>query len=478
MTSTLEKWSVHHLKRLVAILDDADAMQLTQTALNLSSPEQVVAHFSSFLGDDAGSAGFISEFNARRFPPSQRASVPSKRAEGAVRPGSRQDRPEKKADAGSNNGRKPVGNTVMTSDLGTSRPKGKVQPASSTTKTSKVKKVDALGEIDAALRELELDTTTGAGTTTSGAGAKTLSCDCAGRRHGLNPVAPNCLSCGKIVCAIESFARCSFCHAELLDRHARSEIIAELKRERGVETAGARQQQQKRKATAGSGAKMAYSGKLGASYGSTTTNASRMDEAELVRKTEAAERRKDDLLAHVQSGYRRTVIDQASDFTSESTDKWSTPQERALALRRAQAAMHADDDRGRVISLSLGAGGKATIKNERRARRTEEEVDAGIAREQRKIDEDRQREEERQAEVNGSYTRNKLIGSLGRITFPTDNENDGVRQDWWSRGQKGWRRVQDDDDETTDLGESLLLSSEAVDGQPGREEELGTSKRS
>ncbi|CCG81860.1 Uncharacterized protein C1A6.01c [Taphrina deformans PYCC 5710] len=463
MSTTLEKWSVHHLKSIVDYLDDESLLQITQTALNLSSAEEVATHFQSLLGSDPKSYAFISEFNSRRFPPSSKASVPSKRAQNIVQPGNRHDVPEKKADTKAAS-KKPVGNTFMTSDLGV---KSRSRAAASGT-NQKVKKVDALSEIDAALRDLELNTENDK--------KRILSCDCAARRHGLNEISPNCLSCGKIICTIESYARCSFCNAELLTRNQKDEIVAELKRERGVESASAKQQ--KKKASAGSGMKVAYSGKLVAMGGS--TNASRMDEEEIRTKTEAAETRKNELLAHVQSGYRRTVIDQASDFTSQSTDKWSSPAERALALRRAQAAMHTDDDKGRVMSISLGAG-KVSVKNEKRAPKSEDEVDSQIAREQRKIDQEREREAEEQAKINQSYTRNKLMGSLGKITFPSTDATDGAAQDWWTRGQKGWRRVQDYDDEDDDEGdgvrERVVLQSQALDGQPGREEEVGTSKR-
>ena len=421
---------MHHLRSIVDYLDDASLTQITQTAIGLSTPQEVVSHFSSLLGDDSRIYSFISEFNSRRFPPSVRAPVPSRRAE---------QKSDRRAETGN---RKPVGNTMLSSDLGK---KTQARP--------KVKKVDAISEIDAALRDLEMSEE-----------KKKATCDCAARRHGLNPIAPNCLSCGKIICAIESYARCSFCHAQLLNRDQKDEIVAELKRERGMESAAAKNQS--KKASAGSGVRVAYSGKLGANYGSA------LNEDELRKKTEAAETRKNELLDHVRSGYRRTVIDQASDFTSQAADKWSSPQERALALRKAQAAMHADEDRGRVISLSIGKG-KVSVKNERRQRPTEEELDGEIVMEQRRIDEEKKREEDEQERINQSYTRNKLIGHLGTITFSGKDDPEVGKVNWWSKGQKGWRRVQDEDG----LDESLLLESLAVDGQPGREEEVGTSKR-
>lgn len=461
-SSTLESWSVHHLRSLIEYMDSTELLQLTKMAMSLNTADEVATHFSGFLGDDPKALAFIHEFNSRKFPPGDRVSVPSKRAENQIRPGSKHDKPEKRAETKASS-RKPVGNTVMSSDLG-------LKPKHQTVQSQpqqKVKKVDALSEIDAALRDLEL--------TEEKDKKRQVVCDCAARRHGLNQISPNCLSCGKIICSIESYTLCGFCHAQLLNRDQKDEIIAELRRERGVENAHVKQQ--KKKASAGSGAKMAYSGKLGASYG-----ASRMDEEEVRQKTEAAEKRKDELLAHVQSGYRRTVIDQASDFTSQASDKWSSPAERALALRKSQAALHAEEDRGRVISLSL-TGGKVTMKNEKRERRTEEEIDGEIAREQKKIDEERRKEAEAQEAINQSYTRNKLIGQVGTISFPSSETTEG-QVDWWTQGQKGWRRVQDDadDDEGEEaggggLGERLILSGSTAKDLPGRSEELGASKR-
>lgn len=461
MASSLENWSTHHLRSLIEYMDNTELLQLTKMAMRLNSAEEVATYFSGFLGDDPKALSFMHEFNSRKFPPSDKVSVPSRNAENHIRPGSKHDKPAKRADNKATSS-KPIGNTVMSSELGM-KPN---RQASQAKAQPKVKKVDALSEIDAALRDLEM--------TEDKDKTRQITCDCAARRHGLNQVSPNCLSCGKIICSIESYTRCSFCHAQLLNRDQKDEIIAELRRERGVENANAKQQ--KKKASAGSGTKMAYSGKLGANYG-----LSRVDEDELRQKTEAAEKRKDELLAHVQSGYRRTVIDQASDFTSQASDKWSSPAERALALRRAQAASHADQEKGRVISLSL-SGGKVTMKNEKREKRTEEEIDGEISREQAKIDEERRKEIEEQERVNQSYTRNKLVGKIGTISFPAASDTGAGQVDWWTKGQKGWRRVQDDQDDDDERGqgtldERLMLSGSTARDQPGRSEELGSSKR-
>lgn len=469
MSSALQNWSLHHLRPLIEYLDDASLLQIIETAQRLNSPEEVAAHFSGLLGEDHKSVAFISEFNSRRFPPSQTVSVPSRQDPNVASP--KQERhgrqQENKAPM-----RKPVGNTIMSSDLGLkSKPTVKTQKPQ-----AKVKKVDALTEIDAALRDLELNTLSSE--------TKQITCDCAARRHGLNQVSPNCLSCGKIICSVESYTRCSFCHAELLSRTQKDEIIAELRRERGVESTTANNENQKRRATTGSGAKVAYSGKLGANYGAAPVSVtSQLSVSEVEASTESATRRKEELLDHISSGYRRTVIDQASDFNAEATDKWSTPAQRALALRKAQAKLLASEDRGRVISLTLG-GGKVKLQNSKREVH-ENDLDSGIEREQRKIEEEKVTEEQEQEAVNKAYTPNRLMRDLrDQVTQPVLPASTGttdVGSEWWRKGQRnGWRRVQDFDDsdeEAEERNEQVVIQSSAMDGQSGRVEELGTSRR-
>lgn len=492
MSSTLQNWSLHHLKLLIDYLDDESLLQIIQTAQYMRTPEDVAGHFSGLLGDDQKAISFISEFNSRRFPPSSKASVPSKRAENLVQPGSRQDKSERKADLKAT-AKKPIGNTMMSSDLGLKQ-KPVIQ-AHQKPHNQKVKKVDALTEIDAALRDLELSTSATSTTT------KQITCDCAARRHGLNQVSPNCLSCGKIICSAESYSRCSFCHAELLTRSQRDEIITELKRERGAESTSINNQSQKKRATAGSGAKVAYSGKAGASYSTMQSNppttveslTSQLSLSQIEQSTLNATKRKEELLDHVASNYRRTVIDQASDFTSDSTDKWATPAQRALSLRKAQAKLLASQESGRVISLTL-SGGKVKVSNNKREQ-SESDYDKGIEREQKKLEDEKKREEVAQELVNQSYSPNKLMrdlksGSVKREMTRHEGEHskeeeDLVRSEWWKKGRKkGWRRVQDfevsdeeEDEQVISRNEAMVVESMAMDGQPGREEELGTSKR-
>lgn len=460
MLSPLQKWALHHLKPLIDYLDDSSLLQIIETAERLRTPEEVAVHFSGLLGEDHKSVSFISEFNSRKFA--------SQSAQNSIELG-KVDRKSSKVPAV----KKPVGNTMMSSELGLkSKPVVHAQPKSQ----PKLKKVDALTEIDAALRALELTTSTAANT-------KQITCDCAARRHGLNQVSPNCLSCGKIICTVESYTRCSFCHAELLTRSQKDEIIAELKRERGVESNVANNQHQKRKATAGTGMKVAYAGKAGANYSSMPqSTTSQMSTEQIEQSMESATKRKEELLNHISSGYRRTVIDQASDFTAEASDKWSTPAQRALALRQAQAKLLASEDRGRVISLTLN-GGKVKMQNSKREVR-EHDVDAGIEREQRKIEVEKEREEKEQEAVNKAYTPNELMQDLrqSKVTrpIPQSGESLPAGSDWWKSGQrKGWRRVQDYDDEDQDddsRNERIILDSGTLDGQPGKQE-VGTSKK-
>uniref|UniRef100_A0A093V9B6 Uncharacterized protein C1A6.01c n=1 Tax=Talaromyces marneffei PM1 TaxID=1077442 RepID=A0A093V9B6_TALMA len=64
---------------------------------------------------------------------------------------------------------------------------------------------------------------------------KRQKCDCNASIHPLFTPAPNCLSCGKIICSLEGLQPCSFCGAQLLSSQEIQSMIKELRAERGQE---------------------------------------------------------------------------------------------------------------------------------------------------------------------------------------------------------------------------------------------------
>ncbi|ORY77291.1 putative zinc finger motif, C2HC5-type-domain-containing protein [Protomyces lactucae-debilis] len=428
--SNLEQWAIHHVKKLVDYLDDAEISQLVAAAMSLSTPQAVISHWSSLLGQDPAVLNFISSFNERKFPAAAaaRASVPATQKQS--------QRPKKAVQSSKA--------SIMTSDLGNSTASKSKEVPPKTQPKPKTRKVDALAEIDGALRELELtehDVQTHA----------VITCDCQARRHPLNEVAPNCLHCGRIICNVESFTRCSFCKQPLMSRGQTQDLIAELRREKGV--ASAESKQQPRKVRAGTTQKMQWSSKLGANLAS-------MDEDDLRIKAEAAEERKNALLEHVATGAKRTVIDQAADFSSTANDRWASTEERALALRRQIATLKAEEESkgARVLTLNLGGKGKPSISTAAREKRKPEEVDAGIIAAQRSIDEGKAREAQTQQALSKSLSR----GDLSQVKVIHYEQTKQPKQDWALRERPvyggGWRRVQDEDEDRERLAEELILN--------------------
>lgn len=399
--SQLQKWAIHKLKGLIDYLDDESLNQVVAAACDLKTSQEVATHFSGLLGDSPEALSFIVEFNARKF-----ASEPVTRKE---------KKPAKEV--------KPVG-TYVTSEMG-QKPKPK---------TAAAIKVDGLSDIDTALRELELST--------SGKG-KQVTCDCQARRHGLNEITPNCLSCGKVICQIESISKCSFCSAPLLSTDQKTQLITELLRERGVEKNIAKTKQRYQPQ------KIAYAGKVGANFASTRLHA--IPDATIADSTDSAIRRKNDLLEHVASGAKRTVIDQSSDFQAASVDKWSNPEERALALRRHLAHVKAEKESEgggrRVLSISLSGSKGVKVQTEKQKTRRPDEIDAGLSAEERRLRALQKAREEEQAELDarvaesGAITRSTILGDLPKLAVPVTAHNDNG---WYK--SSSWRRVQDDED--------------------------------
>lgn len=468
----LQRWARHHLRELVQWLDDAEIDGIVQSAVACGTPADAAELLTGLLGDEAEAVAFVAEFNGRRFKHQEDSPYSKKKPKSQAQPPP-----------------KPAGNSTLSSDLGT--PKKKV-----------LKKVDALTDIDAAIRELELtddlsqsQSASAGGDGGDGSGGKgrkakenLVRCDCQARRHPLNPVTPNCLSCGKILCGLESPTRCAGCGEALLSRSQTADLLSALRRERGVVVVQSKQV--RRRAAAGSGKSGAvnYSGKLGASF-------SQLDDAQLRSKADDAERRKDDLLEHVRTGAKRTVVDRASDFDKSAAvaaDRWASPEERADALRAylaEQRAKEEDDRRGtRVLHIDIGGKGKAVVRDGGKAPRQQTTQQVTPAQSTTTKTSPEQPKKEDWSEH--GYDKNVLTGDLAstlkqRPSLREDKgEGEGARS-WFQpkHGGRGWRRVQDDDDVDDDKEESgsstqdPVLASPAIDGVPGRIEEVGVSRR-
>ncbi|KAI5810032.1 hypothetical protein DFH27DRAFT_476330 [Peziza echinospora] len=221
-----------------------------------------------------------------------------------------------------------------------------------------------LSDIESALRTLELSTNP-----THTDGRKRPSCNCLATIHDLFLAAPNCLSCGKVICIKEGPGPCTFCGTPLLSSEETQQMISFLREERGREKMEAGNKAQKKAEVA----------RVHKPYHAPATDA-----AALAR----AKSHRDKLLGFQTNNAQRTkIIDEAADFDTSAVESggfsglsaWASPQERALQLKKQQkrmrevefAAKDGWEKRKVVVSLDIsgsGKGGKPVITSRREMR--------------------------------------------------------------------------------------------------------------
>ncbi|KAL4874826.1 putative zinc finger motif, C2HC5-type-domain-containing protein [Aspergillus karnatakaensis] len=176
-------------------------------------------------------------------------------------------------------------------------------------------------------------------------GGKRRKCTCYATLHPVFDPAPNCLSCGKIICSLEGLQPCSFCGTPLLSNEEIQSMIRELREERGQEKMRAHNASLHREGGPGM-----------APAPSQTPN-----------KLDAARAHRDKLLDfQAQNAKRTRVVDEAADFETPNvaSTQWMTPSQRALALKKQQRIMREMEEAARpewekkktVMSLDISGG--------------------------------------------------------------------------------------------------------------------------
>ncbi|KAK9459296.1 putative zinc finger motif, C2HC5-type-domain-containing protein [Lipomyces oligophaga] len=206
-------------------------------------------------------------------------------------------------------------------------------------------KVKSLHEVEDAIRILEVEYSKS---------AERTPCDCQAQRHPLLQVAPNCLNCGKIICVKEGMGPCTFCHTPLLSTDEYNAIVTELRQERGHLKSEINNERQSHKIRSQNSA-TTYSSASGSIGTSPNIVLSGLDNANAQLSNL--------LQFQATSAQRTRIIDQASDFEmpGQLVDRWSTPAERALQIRKQErtlkqleAMQRKRNGRGkRVISIDL-----------------------------------------------------------------------------------------------------------------------------
>ncbi|KAI8623413.1 zf-C2HC5-domain-containing protein [Xylariaceae sp. FL1651] len=291
----------------------------------------------------------------------------------------------------------------------------------------------ALSDLDDAIRTLEMATNP-----SQTIDAALRRCNCVATRHPLLTAAPNCLSCGKVICVKEGLGPCTFCGMPLLSSADVQSMIRELRGERGKEKMALDRQANKR----------AEVSKTPAPFSRPRDAPDAVSEA----KAKALEHRDRLLDFQAQNAHRTTVRDEAADFdvsgavAGMSGNIWATPEERARELKRQQKTLremewNARPDyekRRQVVSIDL-VGGKVVRKM------------AAIDRPESPDDEEDHRSieltpggasEDRVRSNGGAFSKNPLLGGL--IKPVLDSKGKGAAQEGRDTNAKRWRRVQDD----------------------------------
>ena len=282
-----------------------------------------------------------------------------------------------------------------------------------------------MSDLESAIRALELTTNP----SLPPADPKLRKCSCMGLQHPLLAAAPNCLSCGKIICAKEGLAPCTFCGAALLTGSQVQDMIDALRRERASE-----------RIAANNAAQAARTGKA-------------PDNSALTK----AQAHRDRLLEFQATNAQRTkVVDEAAAFETPhaGVSQWSSAEERAAQLRSQQKVLREMEWNARpeyekrrmVVSLDI-KGGKAVKQMQQIS------LHEAMGPEEDDIPEIHEIPVPQKSD-GGAFSQNPLLGHLVKPVWKaadgvTSSEDDMQRQN----SRKLWRRVQDD---TTDNEEIIL----------------------
>ena len=303
---------------------------------------------------------------------------------------------------------------------------------------------NVLSDLETALRALELTTNP----TLTNPQKRTI-CNCQATRHDLLLAAPNCLSCGKIICIREGPGPCTFCGTPLLSSSETQDMISFLKEERGREKMAMDKRAHKKAEVART--PKAYSQpsggalppQLGLGYGTPAGQGGEDEDAAALKR---AREHRDKLLAFQSTNAQRTkIIDEAADFDTSAIasvgyaglNKWATPEERALQLKKQQRRMREVEWAGKeawekrrvVVSIDIsgnGGKGKGAVVTRREMKEMEmdersESEDEGVVVDVRAVDgSGGVGEGEGRAgdgKGGGNYARNPLLKGLVKPVF-------------------------------------------------------------
>jgi hypothetical protein len=269
-------------------------------------------------------------------------------------------------------------------------------------------------------------------------------CPCNASIHPLFATAPNCLNCGKIICALEGLQPCSFCDSPILSKEQVNSMIKALKEERGIEKMAVHN------------ASQSQSGRGTPIFGGSTPDSASGDEASSAAARARAHR--DKLLAFQRENAQRTrVHDEAADYDATltpGTTQWMSPVQRAAALKKQQKYLRELEEANRpewekkrtVMSMSIKNGKLVKTYGQEKAAplvagQTDQEEDDEMEDQHLNLNLDRKK---------GAFSNNPLLAT-GKLIRPVWKAPEGVETDKGkgpaAERKSVWRRVQDDNED-------------------------------
>ncbi|KAF9292834.1 putative zinc finger motif, C2HC5-type-domain-containing protein [Linnemannia elongata] len=215
-------------------------------------------------------------------------------------------------------------------------------------KQAKKTAAEPLSELEKAIRAIDL------ATESVNATKERKPCYCLATKHKLNVFAPNCLNCGKIICALEGPGPCTYCGQQVVSIDQQQAMILELKREKAALAKLQQQATAKRRVKATAVSTAGYASKLGGGMSSATGAAggwvgldgsdaapamTEEEELEEAKKASLAQAHKEKLLEFDRTSAKRShVIDQATDFVlpGDRPNLWLTEEERQAQADKAR----------------------------------------------------------------------------------------------------------------------------------------------
>ncbi|KAI8361413.1 putative zinc finger motif, C2HC5-type-domain-containing protein [Mortierella sp. GBAus27b] len=222
-----------------------------------------------------------------------------------------------------------------------------------------------LSDLEKAIRDIDL------ATEAAEAAKQRKPCYCLATKHKLNVFAPNCLSCGKIICALEGPGPCTFCGNPVVSIEQQQAMVLELRREKAALAKQRSMATAKRKIKAPANT-AGYASKVGGGLTSSTgsdggwygiSGMTEDEELEEAKKASLALEHKERLLEYDRTSARRShVIDQATDFVlpGDRPNLWLTEEERQREaakakqnLEKATTAASGYHQRAKVMTIDV-----------------------------------------------------------------------------------------------------------------------------